>query len=246
MKKLSIGLLDELAKNQQRISELEMKGFLGGGSGTIDDPYSEYEATIAIDFGTFNGGYVEDSHGIVSYWHKEIIVTPYGVYSSPYGAYGYIYGSYSDWGQYGSYGYESYYNGQGTSNTLENALTGAGIGVGVEVFLEDIVEQICRSDAARQQLYSAAKASVKAGKIAGNISKGCGVVGLVLSIGGSYHSLVAVVDGTAEAADYLNGISILSATAGVVCAFTGVGLPVTLVCDGVSIGCSIAAEIVEQ
>ena len=147
---------------------------------------------------------------------------------------------------YGSYGYESYYNGQGTSNTLENALTGAGIGVGVEVFLEDIVEQICRSDAARQQLYSAAKASVKAGKIAGNISKGCGVVGLVLSIGGSYHSLVAVVDGTAEAADYLNGISILSATAGVVCAFTGVGLPVTLVCDGVSIGCSIAAEIVEQ
>ena len=26
MKKISIGLLDELAKNQQRISELEMKG----------------------------------------------------------------------------------------------------------------------------------------------------------------------------------------------------------------------------
>ena len=237
MKKISIGLLDELAKNQQRISELEMKGFLGGGSGTIDDPYSEYEAAISIDFGTFKGGYVEDSHGIVSYWHKDIIVTPYGVYSSPYGMWN---------SMYGSYGYESYYNGQGISNTLENALTGAGIGVGVEVFLEDIVEQICRSDAARQQLYSAAKASVKAGKIAGNISKGCGVVGLVLSIGGSYHSLVAVVDGTAEAADYLNGISILSATAGVVCAFTGVGLPVTLVCDGVSIGCSIAAEIVEQ
>ena len=43
MKKISIGLLGELAKNQQRISELEMKGFLGGGSGTIDDPYSEYD-----------------------------------------------------------------------------------------------------------------------------------------------------------------------------------------------------------
>lgn len=245
MKKLSIGLLDELVKNQQRISDLEMKGFLGGGSGTIDDPYSEYEATIAIDFGTFNGGWVEDSNGIVSYWHKEIIVTPNGVYSSPYGAYGYIYGSYSGWGQYGSYGYESYYNG---SNTLEQALTGAGIGVGVEAFLMDLAQEVCKSHAARQTITEAMEESLKVSKIAGKFSKGCGAVGLVFSICGSSESITAVINGTGDTTDWLNFASIGFGAIGVGCsvASAGAAIPIGIVCGGISVTLSVVALVVDE
>lgn len=243
MKKLSIGLLDELVKNQQRISDLEMKGFLGGGSGTIDDPYSEYEATIAIDFGTFNGGWVEDSNGIVSYWHKEIIVTPNGVYSSPYGAYGYIYGSYSGWGQYGSYGYESYYNG---SNTLGQALTGAGIGVGVEAFLMDLAQEVCKSHAARQTITEAMEESLKVSKIAGKFSKGCGAVGLLFSLPDGINSISAVINGTADTADRLNAAAIGFSAVGFGCALTGVGTPIGLVCGGISVTLSVVALVVDE
>ena len=234
MKKISIGLLGELAKNQQRISELEMKGFLGGGSGTIDDPYSEYEAAISIDFGTFKGGYVEDSHGIVSYWHKDIIVTPYGVYSSPYGMWN---------SMYGSYGYESYYNG---SNTLENALTGAGIGVGVQGFCMDLAQVVCENHAARQAITEAMEASLNAAKIAGKISKGCGAVGLVFSICGSSESITAVINRTGDTVDWLNVASIGLGIAGLGCTACGVTAPVGLVCDGISVTLSVVALVVDE
>ena len=234
MKKISIGLLGELAKNQQRISELEMKGFLGGGSGTIDDPYSEYEAAISIDFGTFKGGYVEDSHGIVSYWHKDIIVTPYGVYSSPYGMWN---------SMYGSDGYESYYNG---SNTLENALTGAGIGVGVQGFCMDLAQVVCENHAARQAITEAMEASLNAAKIAGKISKGCGAVGLVFSICGSSESITAVINGTGDTVDWLNVASIGFGVAGLGCTALGVTAPVGLVCDGISVTLSVVALVVDE
>ena len=234
MKKISIGLLGELAKNQQRISELEMKGFLGGGSGTIDDPYSEYEVAISIDFGTFKGGYVEDSHGIVSYWHKDIIVTPYGVYSSPYGMWN---------SMYGSYGYESYYNG---SNTLENALTGAGIGVGVQGFCMDLAQVVCENHVARQAITEAMEASLNAAKIAGKISKGCGAVGLVFSICGSSESITAVINGTGDTVDWLNVASIGFGVAGLGCTALGVTAPVGLVCDGISVTLSVVALVVDE
>ncbi len=234
MKRLSNRLLGELAKNQQRISELEMKSFVGGGSGTLDDPYSEYEATIAIDFGTFNGGWVEDSNGIVSYWHKEIIVTPNGVYSSPYGMWN---------SMYGSYGYESYYNG---SNTLENALTGAGIGVGVQGFCMDLAQVVCENHAARQAITEAMEASLNAAKIAGKISKGCGAVGLVFSICGSSESITAVINGTGDTVDWLNVASIGFGAAGLICTAGGFTVPVALVCDGISVTLSVVALVVDE
>ena len=76
MKKLSIGLLDELAKNQQRISELEMKSFVGGGDGTEDDPYTFSEMTSLMDSNGWIGGYVEYM-GYVGYSQF--------VYGNPYG-----------------------------------------------------------------------------------------------------------------------------------------------------------------
>lgn len=78
MRKLSIGLLDELAKNQQRISELEMKSFIGGGSGTADDPYSITEMESLMDSCQWSGGYVE-------YWGYVNFSTH--VYGSYYGGY---------------------------------------------------------------------------------------------------------------------------------------------------------------
>ena len=78
MKKLSIKLLDELAKNQQRISELEMKSFVGGGSGTADDRYSLAEMESLMDSGQWTGGYV-DYLGYVSF-------SPH-IYGSYYGGF---------------------------------------------------------------------------------------------------------------------------------------------------------------
>ena len=78
MKKISIGLLDELSKNQQRISELEMKSFVGGGSGTADAPYSIIEMESLMDSYQWSGGYVEYL-GYVSF-------SPH-VYGSYYGGY---------------------------------------------------------------------------------------------------------------------------------------------------------------
>ena len=59
LKKLSIGLLDELAKNQQKLCELEMKSIVGGGSGTEDDPYTITEMESLMDSFQWRGGYVE-------------------------------------------------------------------------------------------------------------------------------------------------------------------------------------------
>lgn len=244
MKKISIGLLDELAKDQQKLCKLEMKGFVGGGSGTPDDPYSESEAIMLMDLGSFNGGYVEDSRGIVSYWHNEITITPYGVYIAPYGIWEYMF-SYSGYGQYGSYGYESYYNG---TNTLGNALTGAGISVGVEGFLFNLAQTVCECDAARQTIKEAMEASLNAAKIAGKLSKGCGVVGLLFSICGSNETVMAIINGTAETADWLNAASIAFGTVGVICTLGtfGIGSPIGLVCDGVAVTLSVIALVVDE
>ena len=244
LKKLSIGLLDELAKNQQKLCELEMKSIVGGGSGTPDDPYSESEAIMLMDLGSFGGGYVEDSRGTVSYWHKEIIITPYGDYGSPYGMWGYMYGSYDGYGQYGSYGYESYYNGW---NTLEIALTGAGIGVGVEGFLFDVAGTVCKSDAAKRTITEAMEASINASKIAGKFAKGCGAVGLIFSLPDGINSFSAIINGTSDTtADWLNSASIIFGTAGMICTGGGITAPIGIVCSGISISLSVIALIVDE
>lgn len=59
MKKVSIGLLNELAKQQHALNELEMKTYVGGGSGTIDDPYTVAEFDYMLDSCHWRGGYVE-------------------------------------------------------------------------------------------------------------------------------------------------------------------------------------------
>ena len=59
MKKISFGLLDELAKDQEKISELEMKSLVGGGCGSPTDPYSVEELDALLDSNQWTGGYVE-------------------------------------------------------------------------------------------------------------------------------------------------------------------------------------------
>ena len=59
MKKVSIGLLNELAKQQHALNELEMKTYVGGGSGTIDDPYTVAEFDSLLGSCQWSGGYVE-------------------------------------------------------------------------------------------------------------------------------------------------------------------------------------------
>ena len=58
MKQLSRKNLDELAKVMPVISEMEQRSFIGGGSGTFTDPYTEEEYERMIASGTWEGGYV--------------------------------------------------------------------------------------------------------------------------------------------------------------------------------------------
>lgn len=60
-KKITRATLNELAKEMDLLSEQEQQAYLGGGSGTKTDPYSEQEFDSFIISGHFPGGYVQFS-----------------------------------------------------------------------------------------------------------------------------------------------------------------------------------------
>ena len=60
MKKISIAMLDELTKDYEKLSEIEMKGVIGGGNGTVYAPYTQTEMIYLINNSYWQGGYVED------------------------------------------------------------------------------------------------------------------------------------------------------------------------------------------
>ena len=90
--------------------------------------------------------------------------------------------------------------------------------------------------------------SLKASKIAGKFSKGCGIVGLVFSLPDGINSFSAVINGTADTADCLNAAAITFGTAGVLCAFStaGAATPIALVCGGISITLSVVSLVVDE
>lgn len=59
MKKLTFSVLDELAKSQELLTELEMKSLIAGGDGTYDSPYSLDEFDSLMNTFQWTGGYVE-------------------------------------------------------------------------------------------------------------------------------------------------------------------------------------------
>lgn len=76
MRKLTRKNLDELAKVMPVISEVEQRMFVGGGIGTLDDPYTMEEFERMLVSGTWEGGYVlyyNSSEPI--YTLPEVIVT---------------------------------------------------------------------------------------------------------------------------------------------------------------------------
>lgn len=58
MKKLTRKSLEELAKIMPMINENTQRGFVGGGIGSEDDPYTEHEYDVMCASGTWKGGYV--------------------------------------------------------------------------------------------------------------------------------------------------------------------------------------------
>ena len=88
--------------------------------------------------------------------------------------------------------------------------------------------------------------SLKASKIAGKFSKGCGAVGLVFSLPDGINSISAVINKTADTADYLNSAAIIFGAAGVTYTVLGYTAPVGLVLDGISITLSVAALVVDE
>lgn len=75
---------------KQKITFSELSGFfsvldvqeqqfvVGGGDGTSSNPFTEYEANRMIEEGVFNGGYVRDGSGELSYWLPEVTIWPFG------------------------------------------------------------------------------------------------------------------------------------------------------------------------
>ena len=54
MKKISIAMLDELTKDYEKLSEIEMKGVIGGGG-----QYTYNQMIDMMNHGTWQGGEVE-------------------------------------------------------------------------------------------------------------------------------------------------------------------------------------------
>ena len=58
MRKLTKASLSELAESKEIISFLEQKSYVGGGSGTTTDPYTQNEFETIVGNGNWTGGYV--------------------------------------------------------------------------------------------------------------------------------------------------------------------------------------------
>lgn len=104
MKKLTKKNLKELANIMPEISEMSQRTFVGGGDGSMDDPYTEDEFNIFLMSGHFPGGYVlfggdatptdiDESYSCVgsgviytSYNPASLIKTGVGSYDSMYRA----------------------------------------------------------------------------------------------------------------------------------------------------------------
>ena len=70
MRKLTKASLSELAESKEIISFLEQKSYVGGGSGTTTDPYTQNEFETIVGNGNWAGGYVlglEEKNGELSY-----------------------------------------------------------------------------------------------------------------------------------------------------------------------------------
>ena len=59
MRKLTRRNLDELAKEMPVIGEIEQRIFVGGGDGSVYNPYTQFEYDCMLYSGSWNGGYVE-------------------------------------------------------------------------------------------------------------------------------------------------------------------------------------------
>lgn len=103
MKKLTC---DDLSGLFPLLEKEEQMAFVGGGDGTTTNPFTEYEANRMMEEGVFNGGYVKDESGELSYWLPEVEVWGH---SSGYG-YGYNSGYGDDYDPWDSYYYDPNYD----------------------------------------------------------------------------------------------------------------------------------------
>ena len=71
--------MDELAKVMPALSEQMQKSFVGGGSGSQSNPYTEAEYDSMLASGTWNGGFVENWGYVSSY--GDVVVTGNSVLS---------------------------------------------------------------------------------------------------------------------------------------------------------------------
>lgn len=102
--------LDELSGVFPVLNIQEQRLVIGGGNGTSSNPFTEYEANRMIEEGVFNGGYVRDESGELSYWLPEVEVWPsgYGDSNDYYYTQGDSY--YGDDDPWGAYYYDPDYN----------------------------------------------------------------------------------------------------------------------------------------
>src|SRR5690554_3218827 len=132
MKTLTRKNLSDLARVMLQISEREQRSYVGGGSGTYEDPYTIAEFDMMCANGTWNGGYVEE------WGYTFPDVTSYGYYGGDDDPWGY-YNPYNPWGYYGDGGYTppGYYPGSGDPGFPGDNSGYGGYGYGYDYYYDE-------------------------------------------------------------------------------------------------------------
>lgn len=80
-KKFSLEMIKSVCHNSKQLTNEEQCIYLGGGDGSLENPYSMDEYFAMLDSGTWTGGYIQDSDGVVSYGMTEARVYGGGYYN---------------------------------------------------------------------------------------------------------------------------------------------------------------------
>ncbi len=87
------------------VSQQEQRNVIGGGIGTLEDPYTEDEYNILLNSGTFQGGYVEE-HGYIG---PDVIVTADGKITKSFQGMSSRYNAVEGVGMSGNFAYKGCY-----------------------------------------------------------------------------------------------------------------------------------------
>ena len=130
--------LDELAKVKPVLNEKVQRKFVGGGDGSENCPYTQYEYSCMLDSGSWHGGYVEN----MGYVLAEVVCTTSRPNHNPTGDERYD-NMYS--GGYRNGFNDGYYPKEGNNGSIQGVISG---------FFSEVVHSIGNTSAVEDGDYT--------------------------------------------------------------------------------------------